>query len=294
MKNPDPASLAKPPPAALVFPSVDSDESVQLRFPPPGSPLNILFLPGLHGDATLVGPFRRALGGRARLLEATYPQRKDWVLTDYAHAVEEQSVTHHAQKVWVLAESFSSQVAWTMIERVLDGASPLRIEGLILAGGFVRHPWPWGVHLAHGASCAVPRWLLNRLCRWYGRSVCRAKSGDVEILGEMAEFVRRRAASGDRPAITSRYPLIAQADLRSVARRAAVPVFHLSGAIDPIVPWWIVRPWLEKHCPGFRGSRIVPRTVHNVLLGAPAESASQILEWIEAETDVAPSVRSEM
>ncbi len=246
------------------------------------SPTTLLYLPGMHGDWTLLGPFRRALGGRARLAEATYPRRTDWRLDDYARAVERAASAEGITRPWLLAESFSSQVSWTMIARALDGASPLRFEGLILAGGFVRHPWPWGVRLAHGASRAVPSWLLQQLCALYGRSACRRCSADVEIASEIAEFVRRRVDPEDRAAVTSRYRLIAGADLRSIACRTRLPVFHLSGAIDPIVPWWLVRHWLEQNCPGFRVSRILPRTGHNHLLDAPAESADQILAWVRS------------
>ena len=68
-----------------------------------------------------------------------------------------------------------------------------------------------------------------------------------------------------------------------MAQECRIPIFHLSGGIDPIVPWWQVRPWLRRHCPGYRASRIITRAGHNVLLSAPHESARQILDWIDAE-----------
>src|SRR6185436_7269760 len=162
-------------------------------------------------------------------------------------------------------ESFSSQVGWAMIQRFLDGTGSLRLEGLILAGGFVRHPWPWGVSLAHSASRMIPAWLLGGLCKAYGRSACRRCKADSETATEIADFVRRRLDVGDRSAVTSRYRLISSADFRPIARRTTLPVFHLSGNLDPIVPWWLVRRWLADNCPGFRESRILPRTGHNHL-----------------------------
>ena len=236
----------------------------------------------MHGDWTLVGPFRRALTGRATLAETTYPRRPEWRLDDYAHSIEQAALAHGISRLWLLAESFSSQVAWTMIRRTQDETSPLQIQRMILAGGFVRHPWPWGVSLAHRASRAIPSWLLKRLCMVYGKLACRRCGPDAEIAAETTEFVKRRTEPEDRRTLTSRYRLIANADLRPVARRTRLPVFLMSGALDPIVPWWLVRPWLQRNCPGFRDSHIIPRTGHNHLLDAPQASAARILEWISS------------
>lgn len=263
-------------------------ETLQLRFHSSAAAPTLLYLPGLHGDWTLLGPFRHALAGRARLAEVTYPRRADWRLDDYAQAIEETALARGLTNLWLLAESFSSQVGWTLAGRAMEGRSPLRLEGLILAGGFIRHPWPWGVHLAHYASAAVPEWMLGKLTAIFGRYACRRCQAGPEIVTEIEECVRRRMEPCDRDAINSRYRLIAQADVRPIARRARLPVFHLSGAIDPLVPWWSVRRWLDLNCPGYRASRILPRCGHNHLLDAPAESARQILAWVGAP-DSAPA-----
>jgi pimeloyl-ACP methyl ester carboxylesterase len=260
----------------------------------------LIYLPGMHGDWTLLGAFREALGGRARLVEVAYPRRSDWALEDYAVAVELALKDEGINGGWLLGESFSSQVAWALIQRSFDRDAPstsrpstLESEpvpaassaafewpGLILVGGFIKHPWPWAVALAHRASGTVPIWLLKRACSFYAWSAGRRYRGSREICDELREFVARRSEANDRAAITSRYVLISQNDLRPIARRTALPVFHLSGAIDPLVPWWQVRPWLQKNCPGYRDSRILRRAGHNVFLGAARESAEQILRWI--------------
>lgn len=242
----------------------------------------LVYLPGLHGDWTLLGAFRQALRGSARLVEFAYPRRTDWSLEDYARFVEDALRSQGLHNVWLLGESFSSQVAWALVRRADSKGALLR--GLILVGGFVKHPWPWGVWLAHRASAAVPQWLLSRACNAYGSLAQRRHMGSESVCEELREFVERRLAPGDREAVTSRYVLIRDNDLRPAARAATLPVFHLSGAIDPIVPWWQVRPWLRKHCPGFRESRIIRRAGHNVLLDAPYESVAQILEWIQRGT----------
>ena len=258
-------------------------ESLQLRIHGAEPAPTLLYLPGLHGDWTLLGPFRAALGGAARLVETTYPRRPHWTLDDYAVALEAALSERGIGRVWLMGESFSSLVAWQLLSRrEAPSANGLDVTGLILVGGFVRHPWPWGVRVAHGASRAVPLWLLKRLCVLYGRSACRRCGATPTVNGEIEEFVRRRTLAADREAVTSRYRLIRAADFRPLARRTRLPVFHLSGAVDPIVPWWQVAPWLKRNCPGFRVSRIVRRAGHNVLLDAPGESVRQILEWVRA------------
>ena len=258
-------------------------ESLQLRVHGAGAAPTLIHLPGLHGDWTLLGPFRAALGGGARLVETTYPRRPEWILDDYAAALETALSERGIRRGWLLAESFSSQVAWQLLGRreSRGAAVDLEVAGLILVGGFVKHPWPWGVRVAHGASRAVPLWLLKGLCALYGRSARRRCCATPEMTAEIEEFVRRRTIPADREVMSSRYRLIRGADFRAVARRTRLPVFHLSGAIDPLVPWWQVAAWLRKDCPGFRGSRIVRRAGHNVLLDAPGESVKQIREWID-------------
>lgn len=253
-------------------------ETIQLRVHGAKEP-TLVYLPGLHGDWTLIGAFRAALGGRTRLVEFAYPRRTDWTLEDYAQAVESALFAQGIQRAWLLGESFSSQVAWTLVNRAARPAAPVEWQGLILVGGFVKHPWPWGVALARQCTSAVPAWLLKKACASYGRLAGRRLGGGLERCAELQEFVMRRTEACDRPAVTSRYRIISGHDLRPVARRAKLPVYHLSGAIDPIVPWWQVRSWLRRHCPGYRASHIVRRAGHNVLLDAAAESAEQILRW---------------
>jgi pimeloyl-ACP methyl ester carboxylesterase len=238
----------------------------------------LIHLPGLHGDWTLLRPFRRELAGRACLVEVTYPRRTDWRLPDYVAALEEALRAEGLGEAWLLAESFSSQVGWQFVAGQ-EARRGFQLHGMILVGGFIRHSWPWGVHLTRMASGAVPGPLLRLLCEAYGRPYAAA---DPAMAPDLAEFVRRRTDPIDRAAITRRYRLIAEADLRPVARAARLPVYQLSGAVDPLVPWPLVRSWLRQHCPGYRASRILRRGGHNILLGNPQESVRQILEWTAA------------
>jgi len=59
-----------------------------------------------------------------------------------------------------------------------------------------------------------------------------------------------------------------------------LPVCYLSGWLDPIVPWPLVRRWLRKNCPGLRDTKIIFSADHNILGTAPEVAARQVLYWI--------------
>src|SRR5207245_6039484 len=84
----------------------------------------------------------------------------------------------------------------------------------------------------------------------------------------------------DRQAIVRRYTLIAENDLRLVARQTHFPVFYLAGLVDPLVPWCYVRWWLRKNCPVYRGGKTMWRADHNVLGTAPSASSKLICQWM--------------
>src|SRR5207244_4028783 len=115
-------------------------EELQIRIHGTDLLPTLVYLPGLHGDWTLIGRFRKALGGRVRFVEVTYPRTLSWSLEDYAEGVEKALGERGITSGWLLAESFSSGVVWPIVGRRRFG-----VEGVILAGGFVRHPLVWGV-----------------------------------------------------------------------------------------------------------------------------------------------------
>ena len=110
-------------------------EELQIRIHGEASLPTLVYLPGLHGDWTLVSSFRKAVFGRVRFIEFTYPRTLTWSLDDYATAVDSALLENGITSGWLLAESFSSQVAWPIAEK-----GRLETKGIILAGGFVRHP----------------------------------------------------------------------------------------------------------------------------------------------------------
>ena len=255
--------------------------TVEMRIHGNASLSALIYLPGLHGDWTLVSSFRAAVKDRARFVEFSYPRITTWTLNDYATAVTENLLSHGITRGWILAESFSSQVAWRILQRSEKANAAFQPLGLILAGGFVRHPMIWGVHGFHAAHRLMPWWCFRLLLKFYAQYARLRHRRAPETLASIAEFVERRTAA-DREAIASRYPLIARNDPRETARRTPLPVYALAGFFDPIVPWPLVHPWLRKHCGSFRGSRIIFNADHNVLGTAPKKSAEQILRWMSA------------
>ena len=245
----------------------------------------LVYLPGVHGDWTLVASFRKAVSGRVRFVEFTYPRQPHWSLADYAHAIETALADKGISKVWLLGESFGSQVAWELARRNrLKDHVPggLEIQGIVLAGGFVRHPFIASVWVAHWFWNETPLWFLSQFLKLYAAAAPYRHRHAPETLADLGEFVARRNAD-DKVALGRRLKLIAQNDPRPTARDFHAPVYYLSGGFDPIVPWYFVRRWLRTQCPGFRESKIVVRADHNVLGTEPEQSARHILAWIGKE-----------
>jgi len=259
-------------------------EEIELRvYGAEGLPV-LVYLPGLHGDWTLVGSFRQALRGRVRFVEMTYPRTVSWSLDDYAAAVELALANQDIRAGWLLGESFGSQLVWPLLAR-----DRFHTEGVILAGGFVRHPVRVGVlaaeRLTGGLSLRLITWVLfgyARVARWrYRRS--------PEVMKDIAEFIARRTEQ-DRRAAQHRLQLIARNDPCTVARETKVPLFAMTGLWDPVVPWVAVRPWLRRHCAALREYRIVRQADHNVLGTAPDIAAEQVIQWISrSRRDPRPS-----
>ena len=240
----------------------------------------LIYLPGLHGDWTLVSSFRVALGDRVRFVEFTYPRTRTWSLEDHARAVLDKLAGHGVREGWILAESFSSVVAWGVLEQA--AAAGFTVKGLILSGGFVRYPYPFMVHLARALNRVIPLWMVKMFCWIYGRYAVLRHRQAPETLEGVAEFVRRRSEEADRHAMCHRYDLILESDARKLVQNANVPVYQLCGFVEPVVPWFPVRRWLRRHCPGYKGSRLIWRADHNVLGTAPRVAAEQVVSWMDS------------
>ena len=238
----------------------------------------LVYLPGLHGDWTLLTRFRRAVAGRVRLVEITYPRWTRESLHEQAALIDAVLAAHGVDRGWVLAESFGSQVAWPLVG---GHGRNFRANGLILAGGFVRHPWLFGVRLARALARHLPirvmhlnlRVLLHLARLWH--------RNDPETLASLAEFAARRTEE-DREAACHRLDLIATSDLRPLAAQARIPVYFVTGLLDLIVPWPPVRSWLRRNCPGWKGDHVLGLADHPVLTSAPRATAKIVLMWMRA------------
>jgi pimeloyl-ACP methyl ester carboxylesterase len=289
-------------------------EELQLRIHGEAPLPALIYLPGLHGDWTLIGSFRKTIGGRARFVEITYPRTLTWSLDDYAAAIETALARNGITRGWLLGESYGSQVLWAMVGRAAcpaprrssraagdtsnrncesgsSGASPhqaaennFKIEGVILAGGCVKHPMRWAVRLAEKLTGRISTALFVRIIFGYAKIARFRYRRSPETLATIDEFVARRTEL-DRRAAQHRLHLIAQYDPRLIAGQTKLPVFGLSGILDPIVPWPWVRRWLRKNCPALRDYRIIHSADHNVLSTAPKEAVKQVLDWMNQQPE---------
>jgi pimeloyl-ACP methyl ester carboxylesterase len=251
-------------------------ESLQLRCHGPQNLPVLVYLPGLHGDWTLIPSFHAALENRVRFVDMTYPRTLEWSLEDYARAIAGALAERQLKRVWLLGESFGSQIVWPLT-RVEPS---LQIEGIVLANGFVRHPVPSGVRAAARLLAAAPQPSLRAFLALYQVYARFRHRHAPETLASVAEFIARRTEA-DRRAMVHRLDLIAAADPGPLAARLHQPVHYLAGLVDPIVPWPWVRAWLRQHCPGYRGGATVWGADHNVLATAPQAAAAHVLRWMQ-------------
>ncbi len=234
----------------------------------------LIYLPGLHGNWTLIGDFRRALNGRVRFVETCYPPTLEWSLNEFAKAFEQAMSSRGIDSGWLLAESFGSQVAWPILQR-----GQFKVEGLILAGGFVKHPLRRAVQLAEAIAGKISLTVLIHILFGYARVARFRFRNSPDTHKGIEEFIAR-LNERERQAAKHRLRLVAASAPLEMAREARVPVFALTGLIDPIVPWIFVRPWLRRHCKALKDYRVIYRADHNVLGTAPKKSADMIMHWI--------------
>ena len=249
----------------------------------------LIYLPGVHGDRTLFTSFRELAKRDFYIIEITYPRTLNWSMEDYGREVAAGISRLGLNKGWILAESYGSQVAWAWLKLAQETTPSFRFEGLILAGGFVRYPFPWMVR-ATGVFFDVAPWWLWKILFWiYARYSGFRHRHAPESAGSAREFVARRTKL-DIAAMRHRLRLIANYDPRDIARRVPCPVFLLAGFIDPVVPAWPVLRWLRRNCPSFKDRRIIWPADHNVLGTEPAKSLAQMKCWIHSSSeDIADS-----
>lgn len=264
-------------------------EELQIRIHGDSNKPTLIYLPGLHGDWTLVTGFRSALAGRARFVEITYPRSLTWNIEDYVNAIEVALLRRGIARGWLLGESFGSQLAWPLLDRASSTAGTgyacidrtrFKPEGLILEGGFVKHPWKHGPALLRWIGEKTPMSVYRLELKIYSAYSRFRHRHSPENLDSVNEFVARRTDL-DRQAMRQRLTLLDQFDPRPAAKNTRVPVYYLGGLVDPLVPWVLVRRWLRKNCPGYRGGKTFWFADHNVLATSPTRAADLILTWMD-------------
>lgn len=250
---------------------MSAPETLQIRTH--GSPSNpaLIYLPGIHGDWTLGASFREIAKSEFHFVEFTYPRSTTWLLADYAQAIEQKLRELGIEKGWLIGESFGSIVAWELLRR-------RDFDGVVLAGGFVRHP--------HPQLALLLRWLMNQLSPkvwqfvfWsYSRYALLRHRHAPETAQQIEQFVARRTPE-DLQAIRARLSLVAEADLYPVAETARAPVYFIAGLIDPIVPYVPVVLGLRRRVSQFRGWKILWGADHAVLATQPRRAFEAIRSW---------------
>jgi len=255
-----------------------AEEVLQIRVH--GSPElpTLIYLPGTHGDWSLIAGLRNRLLPGFCFVEFTYLRTTRWTLADYASHIRAALTAHHIRQGWLLGESFGSQIAWLLADVSPAG---FKCQGIILAGGFGRHPFPWGIDFAIW-SCKkliTNEARMQQVMKSYTRWVRWFYEATVERETSVHDFIQRRTPE-DGWAASHRLKLIRDNHPQALGFRFEVPVLSLSGFWDALVPWYLVTPWLKRHCPGYRESKLILSADHNVLFSAPTKSARTIREWL--------------
>ena len=250
-------------------------EKLQIRIHGAAHLPTLIYLPGLHGDWTLIGDFRKHLASKVRFVEFTYPRTLTWTLDDYAEAIEKSLAQNGITSGWLLGESYGSQLAWSLAAR-----KKISVEAIVLAGGFVKFPVRPGVWVARTSLKLIPLGFMIRLFVGYGKIARFRFRYSPETLTALNEFLTRRTEL-DRQAMLHRLKQITEFDPREIARNTQCPVYYLSAWLDPVVPFFLVRRWLRKNCPGLRDVKSFPTFDHNILATAHAKCANQILAWMQ-------------
>ena len=289
---------------SLALPCMMETESLQIRSHGDASRPALIYLPGIHGDWTLVSSFRERMKSHVRFVEFTYPRTLDWSLDDYARAVLAALRANGIGEGVLLGESFGSQVGWALLALCAEGrhscrpannsqlagdsacslgdgnvALPFSVTTLILAGGFARYPFMPLVDFTRAVWAMTPAWLMRAFFRGYAVFARWRHRHAPETAGAIKEFVARRTPL-DLAAMGHRLKLIRENEPVALARQMKIPVYQLAGFWDPIVFSPPVKRWLQSDCPGYRATQIISGADHNVLGTAPDVAAKQVLEWL--------------
>ena len=259
------------------------DEGFQIRIHGDEALPTLVYLPGLHGDWTLITAFRTALEGRVRLVEISYPDSLTGSIEEYAGEINDLLLLNRISSGWLLGESFGSQVAWGLLDAMAGTTEKgvrFRAEGLILAAGFVKHFWKWGPRFMLWIGEITPMWLYRLELKMLECSTFVFHWNELVARQSVREFVLRRTEL-NRRAMRHRLIALDAYDSRPVAKQARLPVFYLGGLLYPLVPGFQVCHWLKKNCPGYKGGKILWLANHVVLNSSAKRAANIAVQWMK-------------
>lgn len=231
----------------------------------------LVYLPGMHGHWSFAHALRKKLEGKVRLVELAYPSVITWTVQDYARSVQQALAGAGVTRAWLLAESFGSQIAWEL-SVPKDG---FVWDGLILDGGFIRHPLPWGARFLAWALRRAPKTtggFLGLVAVPFMRKIMK----DVP----MEDRKRFPFNNRNRASMIARLYLIATHDPRPLARRTSIPVYAIAGFWDILVPFPLVFRWLRKNCLALSDSRILWSADHATIMSSPEPTANLVQKWM--------------
>ncbi len=209
----------------------------------------LIYLPGMHGDWTLISGFRAAVAGKVRFVEMTYPRTLTWSLDDHAAAIEEalSQKRHHQRlaprRILRLSTHVGHARSWK-----------IKAKGAILAGGFVRHTGHRFMRLIEKIAGRISWALFVKIVFGYAKFARFRYRRSPETVASLDEFIARRSPL-DKQAAQYRLHLIARNDPGLAAKKTKVPIYAVSGFWDPLVPWPMVRRWLKRIVPPFASSK---------------------------------------
>lgn len=235
-----------------------------------------IYLPGSHGDPSMLAPARQHLNRELRLHEVTYPRAAEWRLPRYASALEDLMDVLELESAHLIGESFGSMVG---LEFGL--AHPGRVRSLTMVGGFCHPVAQRRSSVARRALSHVPGPLLERGLELY--TAFRGSRGAVERDLSWAAIPHVASQSHrTRRAVAGRLAEVGRADYRSVLHRVRFEVRYLGGGADTAVAVRREISLLRNRLPEparFR-SHVIAGAPHAVLSTHPRPSAERIVGWI--------------
>ncbi|GAA1699175.1 alpha/beta fold hydrolase [Dietzia cercidiphylli] len=235
---------------------------------------NIVFLPGLHGDAQTWSPVIRVLPERVSATALDLPARSDLdaLADEVAEQVEQGSV--------VVGHSLGGVVAMHLAER-----HPSLLAGLVLVTA------PVGAEDTESAKARADRAaglspeayeeiaLDGMEAVYYGD-----RGHDPEV---RAERLRAARVYGPERFAAHSAAIGARPDRSEFPAQAGVPVLIVGASDDQVVPTEEQRRWAAANgaeAGGSRNARVsyteIPETGHMLPVEAPDELAGAIVDWL--------------